>query len=399
MLSRSVLQRVLIGLLVAGVATSLLAGMHYYIVKRLVLDPGLGDPWRGMLLASIVGLGLTLVIQPIAERLIRPPLARLIAWPAALWMGFAFLTLNLLVFTDLLLWATGGTALAAAASDAGIRTAAGVRAVLVACVALVAGAVGLRSGLRPPVLERVEIALARWPEELDGFRIVQLSDVHIGPILGRNFAQQLVARTNALSPDLVAITGDLVDGGVRQLADEVAPLGGLRSRHGVYFVTGNHDHYSGARSWCRKAGELGMTVLRNQRVEIRDGEAVFDLVGVDDHRGSVLGSDGGEDLVAALDGRDSARPAVLLAHDPSTFKRASGAGIDLQISGHTHGGQIWPFGHLVRLVIPFVAGRFQRNGAELYVSRGTGFWGPPMRLLAPAEITEIVLRRAPAPAA
>jgi predicted MPP superfamily phosphohydrolase len=226
-----------------------------------------------------------------------------------------------------------------------------------------------------------------------GFRIVQISDLHIGPILGRAFAEQLVARANALEPDLVALTGDLVDGGVGQLADEVAPLAGLRARHGVYFVTGNHDHYSGARRWCEKARELGMHVLRNQRVEIRDGDTAFDLVGVDDHHGSHFGRGGGEDLGAALDGRDRSRPAVLLAHDPSTFKRASTMAVDLQISGHTHGGQIWPFGILVHLAVPCVAGRFRRNGAELYVSRGTGFWGPPMRLFAPAEITEIVLRR------
>jgi predicted MPP superfamily phosphohydrolase len=243
------------------------------------------------------------------------------------------------------------------------------------------------------LLQRVEIALDRWPESLDGFRIVQISDLHIGPILGRAFACQLVARVNALDPDLVAVTGDLVDGSVRQLADEVAPLAGLRARHGVYFVTGNHDHYSGVRRWCEKARGLGMHVLRNQRVPICGGDAVFDLVGVDDHHGSYFGGGGGEDLGAALRDRDRSRPAVLLAHDPSTFKRASSMAIDLQISGHTHGGQIWPFGVLVHFAIPFVAGRFRRNGAELYVSRGTGFWGPPMRLFAPAELTEIVLLR------
>ena len=181
-----------------------------------------------------------------------------------------------------------------------------------------------------------------------------------------------------------------------RLADthqQVAPLADLRARHGVFFVTGNHDHYSGASAWAAHVEALGMRVLRNQRAEIRDRGAVFDLVGVDDHRGDLLGSGGREDLPAALAGRDPARPAVLLAHDPSTFRRASALGIDLQLSGHTHGGQIWPFGWLVRLVIPFVAGRYRRNGAELYVSRGTGFWGPPMRLFAPAEVTELVLRR------
>jgi predicted MPP superfamily phosphohydrolase len=163
----------------------------------------------------------------------------------------------------------------------------------------------------------------------------------------------------------------------------------------VFFVTGNHDHYSGAADWAGRVRELGMQVLRNQRVEIESAGGVFDLVGVDDHRGDVFGREGGEDLEAALAGRDRERPAVLLAHDPSTFKRASRCGIDLQLSGHTHGGQIWPFRWIVRLATPFVAGRYSSGGAELYVSRGTGFWGPPMRLFAPAEITEITLRRSP----
>jgi hypothetical protein len=402
MSSKPLLQRVLIVVFVASAAVSLLLGMHYYIAKRLILDPGIGDPWRGPLLAAVAGLGLSLILQPFVERLVRPPASRIVAWPASLWMGFAYLAVNLLLFSDVLLWLAGGAASAAAGGLSEAGSAPAVRAALVVGVALLAGSVGLYSAMRPPSLRRVEIALERWPASLDGFRILQISDVHIGPILGRAFAQRLAERANALAPDLVAVTGDLVDGGVRQLADEVAPLAGLRARHGVYFVTGNHDHYSGAHSWCAKAGELGMRVLRNQRVEISiddadGGAAVFDLVGVDDHRGNHFGKDGGEDLDAALAGRDRTRPAVLLAHDPSTFKRASSMGIDLQISGHTHGGQIWPFGALVRLAIPFVAGRFRRNGAELYVSRGTGFWGPPMRLFAPAEITEIVLRCGPVP--
>jgi predicted MPP superfamily phosphohydrolase len=162
----------------------------------------------------------------------------------------------------------------------------------------------------------------------------------------------------------------------------------------VYFVTGNHDHMSGASDWAAKAAELGMRVLRNERVVVETRGTHFDLVGVDDHRGDLFGGLGGEDLDAALQGRDAGVPAVLLAHDPSTFKRAHACGIDLQLSGHTHGGQIYPFHWLVRLAIPFVAGRYRRGAAELYVSRGTGFWGPPMRLGSPAEITEIVLRAA-----
>jgi predicted MPP superfamily phosphohydrolase len=250
----------------------------------------------------------------------------------------------------------------------------------------------LRNGLRLPAVRRVEIALARWPRALDGFRIVQISDVHIGPVLGRGFAAALSERVNALAPDLVAVTGDLVDGGVEQLREEVAPFAALRARHGVFFVTGNHDVYSGGEPWVERVRELGMCVLRNERVAIGGAEG-FDLAGVDDHRGDwVRGSS--EDLGAALAGRDPARALVLLAHDPGSFRRASQSGVDLQLSGHTHGGQIWPFGYLVRLAVPGVAGLHRVGASQLYVSRGSGFWGPPMRLFAPAEITEIVLRRA-----
>jgi hypothetical protein len=189
----------------------------------------------------------------------------------------------------------------------------------------------------------------------------------------------------------VVVTGDLVDGSARRLAAEVAPFAGLRARYGVFFVTGNHDHYSGADSWAEVVRGLGIRVLRNERVEIGPPGESFDLVGVDDHHAHLVGG-GREDLARALAGRDPARPAVLLAHDPATFTRARRAAIDLQLSGHTHGGQIWPFVWFVRLATPYVAGRYRDGRAQLYVSRGTGFWGPPLRLGSPAEITEIVVR-------
>ena len=377
----------------ATVLLSVVVGGHFYIARRLVLDPGLPEPWRALALGGIGALGATLFLQPFGERLLRRPLARLIAWPASLWMGLAFLLVLLLGATDLLLGLGGAAAHAAGAAPLEPRGAAQVRAAGVLAGALALGAVGLRSALRPPALRRLEVRLPRWPAALDGFRIVQISDLHIGPILDRRFARALARRVNALRPDLVAVTGDLVDGSVRRLADEVAPLAELRAEHGVWFVTGNHDHYSGARAWAARAAELGMRPLRNERVRVGSGAAAFDLAGVDDHRGDLVGGEGGEDLERALAGRDPARPLILLAHDPTTFKRASRMGVDLQLSGHTHGGQIWPFGYLVRLVVPFVAGLYERGGARLYVSRGTGFWGPPLRLRAPAEITEIALRR------
>jgi len=366
---------------------------HVYLAQRLVLDPALPEPWRSLALGAVALLGLSLVLQPIAERTLPHRMSRWIAWPASLWMGFAFLALLGLWVSDAVLFVAGGTA-SAATVEAGASAVAAPRAALVVVLALVATGLGLRGALRPPADVRLEIPLKRWPRALDGFRIVQISDIHIGPILDRRFARHLVERIAALEPDLVAVTGDLVDGGVTQLADEVAPLAELRARHGVFFVTGNHDHYSGASAWAAKTGELGWRVLRNQRVEVEAEGVVFDLAGVDDHRGDMIGGEGGEDLDAALAGREPERPCLLLAHDPSTFKRASEMGIDLQLSGHTHGGQIWPFYWFVRLAIPFVAGRYRRGDAELYVSRGTGFWGPPLRLFAPAEITEILLRSA-----
>jgi predicted MPP superfamily phosphohydrolase len=293
------------------------------------------------------------------------------------------------VASDLVLWTAGG----AARAETGVpgEGAAAFRAALALAITGAAIAAGLRSGLAPPALRREEFAVERWPRALDGFRIVQISDIHIGPLLGREFAAHLAQRVNALAPDLIAVTGDLVDGSAPRLAAEVAPFADLRARCGVYFVTGNHDHYSGAAHWSEAVSRLGMRVLRNERVEIGTNGASFDLVGVDDHHAHFAG-DGREDLARALAGRDPERPAVLLAHDPATFTRARGQAIDLQLSGHTHGGQIWPFAWFVRLATRYVAGRYRHGRAQLYVSRGTGFWGPPLRLFSPAEITEITIR-------
>lgn len=389
--------RIALGVVIVALMVSFVVGAHWYLVQRLVLDLGLGAGWARLGVACTILLGLLLALQPVGERLLRPPISRAIAWPASLWLGLAFYLLVLLLGSDLLLW-LGGSAAAAAGQEATVGSAdhglARARSGLVVAGALAFVAVGLRSGLAGPSLRRIELALPRWPAARDGFRIVQISDIHIGPILDRRFARELVERVNALEPDLIAVTGDLVDGSVAKLADEVAPFAGLSAACGVYFVTGNHDHLSGARSWTKHVAKLGMRVLRNEHTIVGEEDAAFTLAGVDDHRGSMMGGDGGEDLDSALAGVDPELAVVLLAHDPSTFKRASSMGIDLQISGHTHGGQIWPFGWLVRLVVPFVAGLHRRGRATLYVSCGTGFWGPPMRLAAPAEITEIVLRRA-----
>jgi predicted MPP superfamily phosphohydrolase len=378
------------------VFAGVLVGGHWYLAKRLVLEASLSPAVEQGLLWAIAAAALTLVLQPIGERTLRPPLSRVIAWPASLWMGLFFYLFLLVAFTDALIFLGGlvGPATVYAADGADPLGASAIGSFRAGAVVLAAGAfvaLGMWGWRGGPRLKPVEIFLPRWPAALDGFRIVQISDIHIGPLLDRRFARELTDRVNALAPDLVAVTGDIVDGSLSKLSDEVAPFGELRARHGVFFVTGNHDHYSGASSWSGRMRELGMQVLRNERVTLdRDGER-FELAGVDDHRSGYETFEG-EDLDAALAELPADRPVILLAHDPSTFKKACRMGIDLQLSGHTHGGQIWPFEYFVRLAVPFVAGLYARGDAQLYVSRGTGFWGPPMRLGAPAEITEIRLR-------
>jgi predicted MPP superfamily phosphohydrolase len=384
-------RRVLLGLSFLALFLAVLVGGHWYVVQRLVLDLALPEPWRGLALVGIALLAASLVLEPIAQRTVPRRLASLVAWPASLWMGFAFLLLWALWASELVIWLLGPPAQAAPLFGDALTATARARALLVLAAVGAVGAVALRGGLRLPRVQRVEHALARWPAALAGFRIVQISDIHVGPIRGRRFVQELVERVNALEPDLIAVTGDLVDGKESLLRDEVAPFADLRARHGVFFVTGNHDYFSGVDPWVERAQALGMRPLRNERVAIGDGAASFELAGVEDAHAHLIEPRYREDVGSALAGRDPGRALVLLAHDPSTFKRASLARVDLQLSGHTHGGQIWPFRYFVRLAVPFVSGLHERNGSRLYVSRGTGFWGPPMRLLAPAEITEHVL--------
>lgn len=382
------MKRIAIGLVFLCVVSVVFVGGHLYLAQRLVFDPQLPPALeRGLLLIMGV-LAASIFAEPLAQRLAPLPVARAVAWPAAIWLGVAFLLLVALGVSELVT-----SLLAAAGGDPVVASRA--RALGVVGLAGGAAALGMRSALAPPRLNRVEVPLPRWPHARDGYRIVQISDIHIGPILDRRFAQHLTERVNALDADLVVVTGDLVDGRADQLGPEVAPFAGLRARDGVFFVTGNHDYFSGVDPWVEHVKSLGMRVLRNEHVTLGEGAAAFDLAGVEDHRSGSYSRGAGEDLPAALAGRDPDRPVVLLAHDPTTFRAARHAGVDLQISGHTHGGQIWPFGLLVRAVIPWVSGLYREGPAHCFVSRGTGFWGPPIRLLAPAEISELVLRAAP----
>ncbi|WP_425442764.1 metallophosphoesterase [Streptomyces indicus] len=244
---------------------------------------------------------------------------------------------------------------------------------------------GTYNVLRGPKLKHITVPLAKLPRAAHGFRIAVVSDIHLGPILGRAHTQRIVDTINSTQADLVAVVGDLVDGSVEDLGPAAEPLAQLRSRHGSYFVTGNHEYFSGAAQWVDHVRELGLHPLENARVEI-DG---FDLAGVNDVAGESEGQ--GPDFVKALGDRDRSRASVLLAHQPVVIHDAVEHGVDLQLSGHTHGGQMWPGNLIADLANPTLAGLERYGDTQLFVSRGAGAWGPPVRVGAPSDITVVTL--------
>jgi uncharacterized protein len=365
--------------------------LHYYIWARLIRDTGLTGSWRLGLTLLVALLGLMIPLGLFFSRFAPRPVAGPAMWVIYSWLGTAFFLNVLLLTSDLarFLAVTLPLKVMGKPLDPDRRR---FLALLSGSLVLLAdfgiSAVGFFGATAAALkVKRIRVVLAKLPKAFEGYRIVQISDVHVGPTLGRGFVEEVVRRANALQPDLVAITGDLVDGTLAQLADQTAPLKDLRARDGVFFVTGNHEYYTGdVDEWLAWLSVNGIRPLRNERVPIGDG---FELAGTDDY--SARGPGHGQDIPKALKGRDGNKPVLLMAHQPRSFNEAAGLGVDLQLSGHTHGGQIYPFTYIVALFQPYMAGLYQKGPSQIYVSRGTGTWGPPMRLGAPAEITEIEL--------
>ncbi|WP_162795815.1 metallophosphoesterase, partial [Nonomuraea lactucae] len=251
---------------------------------------------------------------------------------------------------------------------------------------------GVRTALGDPVIEPVKITVPRLDARLSGLRVAVVSDIHLGPLTGTAHVERIVRMVNSLRPDVVTIVGDLVDGTVAELGEQARPLGELEARYGSYFVTGNHEYYTanGPQEWIEELAELGVRSLRNERVEIRHQGGVLDLAGVNDVNGATVND--GPDFDKALGGRDTGRAAVLLAHQPIQATEAARRGVGLQLSGHTHGGQMVPFDRVVPLQQPVVSGLGRVDGMQVYVTRGAGFWGPPVRVGAPPEITLVELQ-------
>ena len=373
-------------------ATPLLLSLalHLYVGARLV--PALPGPWAGPALALLLAASAVLVPMGLfARRMSRRSGADALAWAGLLSMG---LFSSLLVFT-LLRDALLGLAWLVDLAAPGLLPLESVHALSAAAVPLLALAVtllGYGNARRTAGVVTVEIPIAGLPAALHGFTIVQISDIHVGPTIRARQVASIVEAVNRLKPDLVAITGDLVDGSVADLAAQVAPLQQLVSQHGSFFVTGNHEYYSGAHGWMAHLERLGIRVLHNQHVVIERGGAKLLLAGVPDFGAGHFDAAHRSDPQAAMAGAPAdAAVKVLLAHQPRSAPAAAQAGFDLQLSGHTHGGQFLPWNFLVKLQQPFTAGLHAIDELRVYVSRGTGYWGPPKRFGAPSEITEVKL--------
>lgn len=265
-------------------------------------------------------------------------------------------------------------------------------ALAVALLGFLITLLGFSNARRTAAVNRVTVPISNLPAALEGFQLVQISDIHIGPTIRGDYLRRIVLAVNRLRPDMVAITGDLVDGSVRELGPHVAPLADLVSRHGSYFVTGNHEYYSGAHSWIAELRRLGITVLLNDHVVLRHGGAMAVVAGVTDYNAAHFDPTHRSSPSAAIAGAPpEAGVRILLAHQPRSAPAAADAGFDLQLSGHTHGGQFMPWNFFVKMQQPFVAGLHRLRQLWVYTSRGTGYWGPPKRFGAPSEITLVTL--------
>ncbi|MER5556675.1 metallophosphoesterase [Streptomyces sp. NPDC002793] len=429
---------VVVFVLVAVAVIALLAGVHRYVWRRFV-----GDTTREGSLARRVGTVAAFVLPLLSVGAFMSSragfpfwLQQVLAWPGYMWLAaLLYLTLALLVGeavrpllsrllarraraaepTAVAATSASGPAPASASAEADAATGSGggstrtdvaprteapapsvadpSRRLFVARTvggaAALAGLATVGHGtygvLRGPRTKRITVPLAGLPRSAHGFRIAVVSDIHLGPILGRSHTRRIVDAINATNSDLVAVVGDLVDGSVADLGPAAEPLAELEARHGSYFVTGNHEYFAGAAEWVDHVRELGLHPLENARVEI----AGFDLAGVNDIAGESEGQ--GPDFAKALGDRDRSRASVLLAHQPVVIDEAVEYGVGLQLSGHTHGGQLWPGNMLAELANPTVAGYERYGDTQLYVSRGAGAWGPPVRVGAPSDITVVEL--------
>lgn len=432
----------MIGLLAfLALVLAVLGLMNYYIWRRAVrATTRTGSRGRRIGTWLVIAAFFSTAIAQMGVRLFPPDVATPLAWVGFSWLGFAFYFVLFLLLGELIrlgirvFGAGRSTPLAADASKLATVPAPAVaplgaaesrvaiqerpsrtsepqaaderevnrRLFLSRSVALGAGVAaagvggyGITRAMGDPVVRQVRVQIATLDPALAGFRIALFADAHLGSIRRKAAMEKLVDAVNGTEPDLVAVVGDLIDGSVADLGGDVAPMAGLQSRHGTYFVTGNHEYYSGAQQWIDYLPDLGVRVLRNERLAIERDGAAFDLAGINDINGADF--DDPPDYEQALGGRRNDRPVVLLVHQPVDVDKSVDYGVDLQLSGHTHGGQLWPFDVIINAQQGAVSGLSRIEDTQLYVTAGAGFWGPPMRVGADPEVVviELVSRAAP----
>ncbi len=369
---------------------------HVYVGARLIPDAGFAAAGTTTAILLLILSCILIPLGMLGRSSVHPPWGDRIAWVGLIAMGLFSSLFVLTVLRDVLLLVAWLIDLAAGIGLpwTGLRRGS---ALAVAALALAATLVGFYNARRRARVVTVDVPIAGLPADLDGLTIVQISDIHVGPTIKKRYVQAIVDAVNEQAADLIAITGDVVDGSVEQLSAQASPLGQLRAPFGVYLVTGNHEYYSGAAPWVAEFRRLGLRVLMNEHVVIHPAGLPVVVAGVTDYSAGAFDPQQRSNPKAALAGApQDALPKILLAHQPRSAAAAEPLGYTLQLSGHTHGGQFFPWGFFVRFQQPFTAGLHRQGKMWVYTSRGTGYWGPPKRLGAPSEITRLRLRRAPA---
>jgi predicted MPP superfamily phosphohydrolase len=385
-----------------------LGGAYAYIGWRLIAPLRLASPWNA---AAWTALALIVILPLLSSILMRKAegLMDPVAWVAYVGLGFLSLVFTFLIVRDVA-W-VGGIAAAKIVSlarglfsgrapvppdPARRKLRLEITSVGVIAAAGILTGYGIFEARRRPGIVNIDVPVAGLPEEFAGFRIVQITDIHAGLTVKRDWIESIAREVDGLRPDLIAFTGDLADGTVPHLGNDVAPLGGLEAPHGKFFVTGNHEYYSGVLPWVDEARRLGYDVLLNEHRLVRKNGASIVLAGVTDVSGGQFLPSHASDPALALRGAPDGAVKILLAHQPRTILETNGLGVDLILSGHTHGGQFFPWNLVATLAQPYIEGLHRRDGTWIYVSKGTGYWGPPVRLGARSEITVVTLRAAAA---
>jgi hypothetical protein len=385
-------------LIFLGIAGGITGLIHLYLWQRLVRDTAAKGPRRRAGGFALLGGGVLIMATLLAGALPRR-FEVWLAWPGFLWLGIMFYLLVALLLLEVPVgvawlvrrWAAGRAQAPPPAADPGRRRLLRqVAAITAGAAAVGISGYGVSRAYREPTVKRLAVPLARLDPRADGLRVAVVADLHVGPQYGIRQVERVVELVNDLDVDLVTVVGDMVSSEVGKVRASTEPLSGLRSRYGSFFVTGNHEYYTGHEEWIEAADALGLRVLRNERVEITHRGGVIDLAGVNDLEGSRYQDP--PDYAAALADRDPTRPVLLMAHQPVQVHEAARFGVDLQVSGHTHGGQLYPFDYLVRLDQPVVSGLAEIDGTLVYVTNGAGFWGPPIRVGADPDITLLELR-------